>query len=145
MRDIDELLDAIEARLPLIVRRAVETGLREAFEDLQAQQRAVKRFVSLADAEGLYGISRRQLVTFIKAGKLGAFGPGRDVKTKGKVLVDVQELDQFILQYRIAADANLEELADEVIRTIGPAVTKAKAVTGNGSGTTRNRKLRPGC
>jgi Helix-turn-helix domain len=114
--NIDELLIRI-------VRRAVETGLREALEDLQAQQRNRTRFVSVANAAEIYGISTKQLQTFIRAGKLPAYGPGRESEQSGKLLLATDELEQFIRRYRIAADANLEELAAEVIRTDSSTVT----------------------
>src|SRR5215831_4556839 len=103
---VDDLLPVL---IP-IVRRAVEGGLREALEDLQAQQRNRTRFVSVAQAAVMFGLSRKQLQRFIRAGKLPAYGPGREPEQSGKLLLATDELEQFIRRYRIAEDANLEEL-----------------------------------
>jgi Helix-turn-helix domain len=144
---IDELLANLEARLPSIVRRSVSLCLCEALDDLKKQQRERARFLSLADAERLYGISRRKLLEFIRKGQLPAYGP-RDAKTQGKLLVGTDEIEAFIRRYRITSemdiDKAMDEAADEVLRTMSPNVNERKAASSNRSEATHGRRLRRG-
>jgi hypothetical protein len=142
--NIDELEESIETQLIQVVRRSVAIGVREVLDDLKKQQRDRARFVSLADAEPAYGISKRKLLTFIRTGKLTAYGPGRDLGTQGKLLLATDELESFIRSYQVAvSDLDIEKIANEVTnRTMSPSVGKAKPAPANGSGTIRGRRLR---
>jgi len=93
------------------VRQAVEEGLRQALDDVRAQQATHTRYLSLSDAARIYGIGRRRLRGHIRAGELPAYAPGG-----GKLLIAADDLDRFIRTHAAAAgDVDVETIADEVI------------------------------
>ena len=136
----DPALNDLEKVLIPIVRRAVEAGLRLAFDDLLAERRNQQRFLSLSDAEKTRGISRRQLQEFIRSGVLPGYSLGG-----AKILVNADELDAFIRSHRVtSADADLDAIAEEALRTMSSTVKASKVASGNGSGAIGDRKLRGG-
>src|SRR5437867_6973640 len=91
--------------LAMLVRnlRGIAADLREALEDLRAQQGARPRYVTLKEATRLFGIAPRTLRHHIRAGELRGYAPGG-----AKMLVAVDEIEQFIRSAAVDRDRDLD-------------------------------------